>query len=127
MTTATSPGTDAFALRRHRLMESVGERGAALFFGAAELIRSNDSTFDFRQNSDLWYLTIDLPENSRVEYKLEIVTGQDHRLIEDPLNPRKSFDPFGSNSVCLGQGYVEPDWVRVDPAARTIEILRRAS
>ena len=60
MTTVTTPApktVDAFSQRRQRLMESVGERGAALFFSAPELIRSNDSTFDFRQNSDLWYLT----------------------------------------------------------------------
>lgn len=77
------------------------------------------------RHTDLWYLTIDLPENSRVEYKLEIVTGQEHRLIEDPLNPRKSYDPFGSNSVCLGQGYGDPDWARPDPEARPGQLEER--
>lgn len=48
---------DLFAERRTRMLSQLGERGAALFFGAAEAIRSNDSHFDFRQNSDLWYLT----------------------------------------------------------------------
>ena len=28
----------------------------------------------------LWHLTVDLPENSRVEYKLELVRGQARRL-----------------------------------------------
>lgn len=48
---------DLIASRRARLMSSLGERGAALFFSAPEATRSNDSAFDFRQNSDLWYLT----------------------------------------------------------------------
>lgn len=69
-------------------------------------------------NTDLWYLTIDLPENSRVEYKLEIVQGDLHRLIEDPLNPRRSYDPFGSNSVVAGSGYLEPNWASHDAEAR---------
>ncbi len=48
---------DVFADRRKRLMESLGGRGAALFFAAPEATRSNDSEFDYRQNSDLYYLT----------------------------------------------------------------------
>ncbi len=48
---------ELFADRRRRLSASLGERGAALFFSAPEAVRSNDSHFDDRQNSDLWYLT----------------------------------------------------------------------
>ena len=48
---------ELFAERRRRLLTKLGERGAALFFSAPEAIRSNDSHFDYRQNSDLWYLT----------------------------------------------------------------------
>jgi len=48
---------DVFADRRRRLMLKMGERSAALVFAAPESIRSNDSHFDYRQNSDLWYLT----------------------------------------------------------------------
>jgi Xaa-Pro aminopeptidase len=48
---------EVFADRRRRLLERLGDHGAALFFAAPEVTRSNDSHYDFRQNSDLWYLT----------------------------------------------------------------------
>ncbi len=48
---------EEFGDRRRRLMLKMGERTAGLFFAAPEVIRSNDSHFDYRQNSDLLYLT----------------------------------------------------------------------
>src|SRR5262249_4770466 len=69
--------------------------------------------------TDLWYLTIELPEKSRVEYKLEIVRAQNSEWIEDPLNPNRARDPFGANSVVPSTGYNVPDWVLADPDART--------
>jgi Xaa-Pro aminopeptidase len=58
---------DVFAQRRKRLMDRLGERGAAVFFSAPEAVRSNDSTFDYRQNSDLHYLTgFEEPESAVV-------------------------------------------------------------
>ena len=48
---------DVFADRRRRFLAKMGERTAALFFAAPEAVRSNDSHFDFRQNSDFYYLT----------------------------------------------------------------------
>jgi len=77
------------------------------------------------EGSDLWYLTLELPERSRVEYKIEVVRGDDQALLEDPLNPLKTRDPFGTNSVVQGNGYVTPDWVQHDPEARpgTLEEL----
>jgi len=67
---------------------------------------------------DLWYKVLQIPANSRVEYKLEVVTGDERRLVEDPLNPLKAHDPFGSNSVLHGSGYSVPEWTRPDPEAR---------
>ena len=69
---------DLFADRRRRLLMSLGERGAALFFSAPEAIRSNDSHFDFRQNSDLWYLTgFEEPESA-----LLLLPGHDkHEVV----------------------------------------------
>ncbi len=68
--------------------------------------------------TDLWYLVFELPERSRVEYKLEIVRGEETEWILDPLNPRTARDPFGANSVCHGPGYVLPEWTQPDPDAR---------
>lgn len=66
----------------------------------------------------LWHLTIEIPERSRVEYKLEIIRGEQREWIMDPLNPRIARDPFGANSVCHGEGYATPEWALPDPVAR---------
>ncbi|MEZ5063576.1 MAG: alpha/beta hydrolase-fold protein [bacterium] len=78
------------------------------------------STQPFRRLSrtDLWYLILEMPESSRVEYKIEIVRGPLHQLVEDPLNERRARDPFGANSVFHTTGYRVPDWTREDPEAR---------
>ena len=70
------------------------------------------------RETDLWYLTLELPRGSRVEYKLDVVHGDHHEWIDDPLNPRLSSNPVGQNSVCYGPGYAVPDWVHHDPEAR---------
>ncbi len=68
--------------------------------------------------TDIWHLTMEIPENSRVEYKIQVVRGRHMELIEDPLNPNRARDPFGANSVVYGHGYIVPDWTREDPEAR---------
>jgi enterochelin esterase-like enzyme len=80
-------------------------------------------------DSDLWYLTQEIPVRSRVEYKLEVQKGDVSRLIRDPLNSQLAHDPFGANSVCQGADYRVPDWISTDPEARpgTIERMRVAS
>ena len=68
--------------------------------------------------TDLWHLTVDLPPGSRMEYKLLVERDQKKELIRDPLNPRVSHDPYGTNSVCYARGYETPDWTVEDPEAR---------
>src|SRR5262249_14968748 len=68
--------------------------------------------------TDLWVLRIDLPTNSRIEYKLEVVRGSNSELITDPLNPVRAADAWGANSVCEGCGYEPPGWTLQDPRAR---------
>jgi len=70
------------------------------------------------EGTDLWYLTLELPSGSRVEYKFEVRRGNDGALLEDPLNPLRTRDPFGANSVVQADGYVTPEWVVPDPEAR---------
>lgn len=69
-------------------------------------------------DTDLWYALLEVPEGSRIEYKLEVVKGDRRRLIRDPMNPHFARDPFGANSVCQCVGYVTPAWTQVDPYAR---------
>ncbi len=68
--------------------------------------------------TDLWFTELDLPENSRVEYKLEVRADGDSQWVTDPLNPLTASDPFGENSVLRGHGYVRPDWTLPDDEAR---------
>ncbi|HRC85610.1 MAG TPA: alpha/beta hydrolase-fold protein, partial [Thermoanaerobaculia bacterium] len=71
------------------------------------------------KGTDLWYLVLEVPGESRFEYKLNLVHGNAHQWIRDPLNPLNARDPFGANSVATTAGYERPDWTYFDPEART--------
>jgi len=71
------------------------------------------------EGSDLWALTMELPEKSRFEYKFEVVTKGERQLVLDDLNGVLAHDPFGANSVCQGYGYERPGWTLHDPEARS--------
>ena len=79
--------------------------------------------------TDLWSLRIELPPQSRLEYKFEVDSDRVSGWILDPLNPATAADPFGANSVCSGYGYVRPQWTLHDADARagTIEEIHFAS
>ncbi len=79
--------------------------------------------------TSLWLRHLDLPHDSRMEYKLDVSEGGNRRLVLDPLNPRLAADPYGTNSVCHGTGYVTPEWTFPDPEARagSLEEVRLAS
>ena len=62
--------------------------------------------------TEVWYLTFQLPPNSRVEYKLEVVRNGHGEWMADPLNPNQARDPFGGNSVAHGTGYEIPSWIQ---------------
>lgn len=68
--------------------------------------------------TDLWAATTVLPEGSRVEYQLEVRTGDVLQRFNDPLNSRLANSPLGSSSVCAAVGYRVPDWVHHDPESR---------
>ena len=73
-------------------------------------------------HTDAFYLPLSLPKRARIEYKFEVVRNGNGRWTPDPRNPRRAYDPFGSNSVCPSFGYEEPDWTRHDPASRRGEL-----
>ncbi|MFQ5740438.1 MAG: alpha/beta hydrolase-fold protein [Acidobacteriota bacterium] len=74
--------------------------------------------FERLKGTDLWYLVLELPRNSRVEYKIDVASNGEREWILDPLNPLVAHDPFGANSVCHGHGYQSPGWTLPDPEAR---------
>jgi enterochelin esterase-like enzyme len=95
-------------------------RGAADAVNLKHMVFGLPSMQPFRriEGTDLWHLVLELPERSRVEYKLEVVSKGTGAWIEDPLNPHRSRDPFGMNSVAHGAGYTVPEWTQEDPEAR---------
>ncbi len=74
--------------------------------------------FQRLEHTDLWYLELDMPDRSRIEYKIEVVAKGHSHWILDPLNPRQAADPYGSNSVCWAHGYEPPEWATVDASVR---------
>ncbi|MCB1052711.1 MAG: enterochelin esterase, partial [Acidobacteria bacterium] len=74
--------------------------------------------FERLGESDLWFRTLEIPDNSRVEYKFWVEKDGKRKLINDPLNPHLARDPFGANSVCHTTGYALPDWANEDPETR---------
>lgn len=43
--------------RRNKFLANMIDNSAAIFFAAPETVRSNDTHYPYRQNSDFWYLT----------------------------------------------------------------------
>jgi enterochelin esterase family protein len=68
--------------------------------------------------TDLWLLRIELPQQSRLEYKFDVDSDHVKGWILDPLNASAAMDPFGANSVCRSWGYERPAWTLPDPDAR---------
>ena len=67
--------------------------------------------------TDLWHVTVPIPQRSRIEYKFDLQRGGTNSWINDPLNPLVAEDPFGANSVCHAHGYETPEWSQPDDAA----------
>lgn len=112
-------------LEAHSFPMQDGDRTTFVFAGSADEVRlhhwvhgaANAQSFDRHPELDLWYLTLQLPEHARIEYKIEVFNNGQSELIQDPLNPLLAHDPFGANSVCYGPGYRIPGWVLPDPSA----------
>lgn len=117
-------------VRTHDFPLVDGRTVTFVWVGAADEVRlqhwihglTASQPFQRLQRAPLWWLTIDIPEGSRVEYKLEIVRGETHQLVQDPLNPNLARDPYGANSVVRAAGYEDPDWTHHDPEARLGEV-----
>lgn len=128
----TPEAIDAF-LAEHRVPIVEGRRVTFIYRGDAEEVYlqhwifglTSSQPFTRIQKTDLWYRVEEIPENSRVEYKLLLRYGDDHQLVMDPLNPLHAHDPFGANSVCQTAGYEVPDWTKPDPEARIGTLDRR--
>ena len=71
-----------FADRRQQLLETMGPDAVAIFVGGRLAVRSADTEFPFRQDSDFWYLTgFDYPDAIAVFSTRE---GPDFSLFVQP-------------------------------------------
>ncbi|MCA8956978.1 MAG: DUF3327 domain-containing protein [Planctomycetes bacterium] len=135
---ATHEAIEAF-LRDHEFPIVEGRQVTFVFRGEASnvflqhWIRAlpQQQAFQRLPGTDLWFLTLQVPRNSRIEYKLGIEQGsafgmhghgQRVQLVRDALNPHQALDPFGANSVVHSEGYQVPDWTLPDPDARCGEV-----
>lgn len=75
------------------------------------------------EGTDLWYVVVEIPAESRVEYQFEVRRGDEWERFNDPRNPRIARSPVGDSSVCYGLGYHVPDWALPDDEARPGELL----
>ena len=88
--------------------------------------------------TDLWYVVVEIPADSRVEYQFErripsslefqggsspLTDDGGWERFNDPANPRIARSPVGDSSVCFSEGYRVPDWTQFDPDARTGELI----
>lgn len=113
-------------LRAHSFPLVEGRHATFVYRGSADAVNLRHWVFGLPSSqafhrvpgTNFWYHVLELPPQSRVEYKLEVVHGDNRQWIRDPLNPNLAHDPFGANSVCHGQGYQRPAWTEPDPEAR---------
>lgn len=92
--------------------------GEAVFLGHWIYGLASSQEFHRLGGTDLWYLIMELPAESRIEYKLQRMHHGKLEWLLDPLNLNKASDPFGDNSVCHTMGYEVPEWATPDPEAR---------
>jgi enterochelin esterase family protein len=103
-----------------------GSRVAFAYFGEADRVNLRhwvyglqaEQPFERIKGTELWSRVVELPDQSRVEYKIEVVKNGQGEWILDPLNPNTARDPFGANSVCQGPGYERPEWTLPNDEAR---------
>ena len=113
-------------LRSHTFPIVEGRQATFVYHGAATAVHlrhwvyglASSQSFERIAGTNLWYHTLEIPPQSRVEYKLEVIQDGNRQWIRDPLNPNLAHDPFGANSVCHGKGYERPAWTEHDPEAR---------
>lgn len=82
----------------------------------------SSQAFERLGETDLWVQVMELPPESRIEYKFGVRKGERWRWVRDPLNERLARDPFGANSVCVTHGYQEPDWAFPEADAHRGEV-----
>jgi enterochelin esterase-like enzyme len=113
-------------LRRHEIPIVEGTRCTFLYRGDADEVQLVHRTVGLPEqiplrrlrDTDLWYVVVELPDGSRIEYQLELRHGDAWQRVNDPLNPRLAHSPVGSSSVCYAYGYEIPQWTQPNEESR---------
>ena len=117
-------------LGRHEVPVVEGDRCTFLWRGEADAVHLVQRIVGLPDKialrrlwgTDLWYVVLELPAGSRINYQLEVRRGEHVETTNDPLNPKVSYSPVGTSSVCFAHGYHTPDWTFPDPDARPGEL-----
>ena len=117
-------------LARHEVPIVEGERCTFLWRGEADAVHLVQRIVGLPdriplrrlRGTDLWYAVLELPEGSRINYQLEVRHGEYVECTNDPLNPKISYSPVGTSSVCFAHGYRTPEWTHPDSDARPGEL-----
>ncbi len=75
------------------------------------------------KHTNLWYVVVEIPADSRVEYQFELKRDGAWERFNDPRNPRIARSPGGNSSVCYGVDYRVPDWAIYDEESRLGELV----
>ena len=118
-------------LERHEVPVVEGSHCTFLFRGEADEVRLAQRIVGLPEliplrrlyGTDLWYLALELPQGSRINYQIEVRRGDHVERFNDPLNPKLSYSPVGTSSVCFGPGYETPEWTMHDPDSRPGELV----
>lgn len=113
-------------LERHDVPIIEGDRATFVYRGPADEVRLVHRVVGVPpgvplrrvENTDLWYVVLELPAGSRVEYQFEVVHDGERVQMNDWRNPRVAHSPVGSSSVCHAHGYEVPAWTQPDKDSR---------
>lgn len=78
------------------------------------------------EGTNFWYVVVEIPADSRVEYQFELRRHGQWERFNDPYNSRLARSPMGNSSVCYGVDYRVPDWALLDDEARPGELIEMA-
>src|SRR5439155_16450565 len=97
------PGAEAIDrfLAAHRFPLVEGSSVTFVYRGEADSVDLRHSVYGLPSSqafrripaTDLWYLILELPKGSRMEYKLLVERDEERSLLLDPLNPHTANDP----------------------------------
>jgi enterochelin esterase family protein len=147
-TWSAGSGTSRLAVNQLSQQDPLDEKAVDRFLATHEvpIVEGRHSTFLFRGEADevhlaqrilglpsrlpmrriagttLWYVVLEVPEGSRINYQIEVRRDHHVERFNDPLNPKLSHSPFGAISVCFSHGYITPDWTFPDDNAAPGEL-----